>query len=224
MKNEIEMQLCLFRKYLIDKGYKEYTASGLDSTVGQYITAVEIVFLEERLSVEEFNRRINEICCLYDIGGAKESIGERGHRTVINALKRYREFIYPSWRTSEKAIVTNKMIPKTNEKKNEKIVNQMMVNEKSIVTTRDLETNEISTYKLVRNKQNAENEVSMDSPLAKSLLGHRKGDIVTIDSLLPYQVEIVKVDNAENVKGIKSVNDFKVYKSFVNGRFFKTQP
>ena len=223
MKNEIEMQLCLFRKYLIDKGYKEYTASGLDSTVGQYITAVEIVFLEERLSVEEFNRRINEICRLYDIGGAKESIGERGHRTVINALKRYREFIYPSWRTSEKAIVTNKMIPKTNEKKNEKNINLMMVNEKSIVTTRDLETNEISTYKLVRVKKNAENEVLMNTSLAKSLLGHRKGDIVTIDSQLPYQVEIVKVDNSENEKGKKSVKDFKGYKPFVNGRFFKTQ-
>ena len=223
MENEREMQFYLFRKYLIDKGYKEFTASGLDSTVGQYITAVGMVFEEERLSVEEFNRRINEICFLYDIGGAKESIGERGHRTVINALKRYREFIYPSWRTSEKAIVTNKMIPKTNEKKNEKIVNLMMVNEKSIVTTRDLETNEISTYKLVRDKKNAGNEVSMDSPIAKSLLGHREGDIVTIDSLLPYQVEIVKVNNSENEKGKKSVNDFKVYKPFVNGRFFKTQ-
>ena len=209
MENEREMQFYLFRKYLIDKGYKEFTASGLDSTVGQYITAVGMVFEEERLSVEEFNRRINEICCLYDIGGAKESIGERGHRTVINALKRYREFIYPSWRTSEKAIVTNKMIPKTNEKKNEKTINLMMVNEKSIVTTRDLETDEISTYKLVRDKKNAENEVLMDSPLAKSLLGHRKGDIVTIDSLLPYQVEIVEVDNFENDIRKKAINIFK---------------
>lgn len=214
MENEREMQFYLFRKYLIDKGYKEFTASGLDSTVGQYITAVGMVFEEERLSVEEFNRRINEICCLYDIGGAKESIGERGHRTVINALKRYREFIYPAYCAPAKVIKKDKIIPKTNEKRNEKTINLMMVNEKSIVTTRILKTNEISTYKLVRNKQNAKNEVLMDSPLAKSLLGHRKGDIVTIDSLLPYQVEIVKVDNAENVKGIKSVNDFKVYKTF----------
>lgn len=214
MENEREMQFYLFRKYLIDKGYKEFTSSGLDSTVGQYITAVGMVFEEERLSVEEFNRRINEICCLYDIGGAKESIGERGHRTVINALKRYREFIYPAYCAPAKVIKKDKIIPKTNEKRNEKTINLMMVNEKSIVTTRILKTNEISTYKLVRNKQNAENEVLMDSPLAKSLLGHRKGDIVTIDSLLPYQVEIVKVDNAENVKGIKSVNDFKVYKTF----------
>lgn len=214
MKNEIEMQLCLFRKYLIDKGYKEFTASGLDSTVGQYITAVGMVFEEEKMSIEEFNRRINEICFLYDIGGAKESIGERGHRTVINALKRYREFIDPAYCAPAKVIKKDKIIPKTNEKKNEKTINLMMVNEKSLVTTRILKTNEISTYKLVRNKQNAENEVLMDSPLAKSLLGHRKGDIVTIDSLLPYQVEIVKVDNSENVKGIKSVNDFKVYKTF----------
>lgn len=223
MENEREMQFYLFRKYLVEKGYKEFTASGLDSTVGQYITAVGMVFEEEKMSIEEFNRRINEICCLYDIGGAKESIGERGHRTVINALKRYREFIDPAYCAPAKVIKKDKIIPKTNEKKNEKTINLMMVNEKSLVTTRILKTNEISTYKLVKNKQNAENEVSMDSPIAKSLLGHREGDIVTIDSLLPYQVEIVKVDNSENVKGIKSVNDFKVYKPFVNGRFFKTQ-
>lgn len=220
MENEREMQFYLFRKYLVEKGYKEYTPSGLESTVGQYIDAVGMVFEEEKMSIEEFNRRINEICCLYDIGGAKESIGERGHRTVINALKRYREFIDPAYCAPAKVIKKDKIIPKTNEKKNEKTINLMMVNEKSLVTTRNLETNEISTYKLVRNKQYAENEVLMDSPLAKSLLGHRKGDIVTIDSLLPYQVEIVKVDNSENVKGIKSVKDFKVYKPFVNGQYF----
>lgn len=214
MENEREMQFYLFRKYLVEKGYKEYTPSGLESTVGQYIDAVEKVLEEERMSIEEFNRRINEICFLYDIGGAKESIGERGHRTVINALKRYREFIDSAYCAPAKVIKKDKIIPKTNKKKNEKAINLMMVNEKSIVTTRNLETNEISTYKLVRNKQNAENEVLMDSPLAKSLLGHRKGDIVTIDSLLPYQVEIVEVDNFENVKGIKSVNDFKVDKTF----------
>lgn len=216
MENEREMQFYLFRKYLTGETYKPKVVFG-------YARAVEKVLEEERMSIEEFNRRINEICFLYDIGGAKESIGERGHRTVINALKRYREFINPAYCAPAKVIKKDKIIPKTNEKKNEKTINLMMVNEKSLVTTRNLETNEISTYKLVRDKKNAENEVLMDSPLAKSLLGHRKGDIVTIDSLLPYQVEIVKVDNAENVKGIKSVNDLKVYKPFVNGRFLKAQ-
>ena len=213
MENEREMQFCLFRKYLIGKGYKEFTAKGLDSTVGQYISAVGMVFEEERLSVEEFNRRINEICRLYDIGGAKQSLGEKGHRIVINALKRYREFIDPSYRALAKAIKKNKVIPnvipKTNEKNNEKVLNLMMVNEKSVVTICDLETNETHTYKLARDKKNTENEVLMDSPLAKSLLGHRKGDIVTIDSQLPYQVEIVEVDNFENDKRKKPVNIFK---------------
>lgn len=207
MENEREMQFYLFRKYLTGETYKPKVVFG-------YARAVEKVLEEERMSIEEFNRRINEICFLYDIGGAKESIGERGHRTVINALKRYREFIDPAYCAPAKVIKKDKIIPKTNEKKNEKTINLMMVNEKSLVTTRILKTNEISTYKLVRNKQNAENEVLMDSPLAISLLGHRKGDIVTIDSLLPYQVEIVEVDNVENVKGIKSVNDFKVDKTF----------
>ena len=53
MENEREMQFYLFRKYLVEKGYKEFTASGLDSTVGQYITAVEKVLEEERMSIEE---------------------------------------------------------------------------------------------------------------------------------------------------------------------------
>ena len=37
----------------------------------------------------------------------------------------------------------------------------------------------------------------------------RKGDIVTIDSQLPYQVEIVEVDNFGNNKRKKLVNIFK---------------
>ncbi len=209
MENEREMQFYLFRKYLIENGYKVYTPSGQPSVVFQYAREVEIILENERMSIEEFNRRINEICRLYDIGGAKESIGERGHRTVINALKRYREFIDPAYCAPAKVIKKDKMIPKTNEKKNEKTINLMMVNEKSVVTIRVLETNETHTYKLVRDKKNTENEVLMDSPLAKSLLGHRKGDIVTIDSQLPYQVEIVEVDNFENDKRKKPVNIFK---------------
>ena len=209
MENEREMQFYLFRKYLIENGYKVYTPSGQPSVVFQYAREVEIILENERMSIEEFNSRINEICFLYDIGGAKQRLGEKGHRRVINALKRYREFIDPAYCAPAKVIKKDKIIPKTNEKKNEKTINLMMVNEKSIVTTRDLETNETHTYKLVRNKQNAENEVSMDSPLAKSLLGHRKGDIVTIDSLLPYQVEIVEVDNFENDIRKKTVNIFK---------------
>lgn len=209
MENEREMQFYLFRKYLIENGYKVYTPSGQPSVVFQYAREVEIILENERMSIEEFNSRINEICFLYDIGGAKQKLGEKGHRRVINALKRYREFIDPAYCAPAKVIKKDKIIPKTNEKKNEKTINLMMVNEKSIVTTRDLETNETHTYKLVRNKQNAENEVSMDSPLAKSLLGHRKGDIVTIDSLLPYQVEIVEVDNFENDIRKKTVNIFK---------------
>ena len=209
MENEREMQFYLFRKYLIENGYKVYTPSGQPSVVFQYAREVEIILENERMSIEAFNSRINEICFLYDIGGAKQKLGEKGHRRVINALKRYREFIDPAYCAPAKVIKKDKIIPKTNEKKNEKTINLMMVNEKSIVTTRNLETNEISTYKLVRNKQNAEDEVSMDSPLAKSLLGHRKGDIVTIDSLLPYQVEIVEVDNFENDIRKKAINIFK---------------
>ena len=34
-----------------------------------------------------------QIASLYDIGGAKEEIGDRGNRTVITALRRFEDFV-----------------------------------------------------------------------------------------------------------------------------------
>lgn len=40
-----------------------------------------------------WQKKISSIASLYDIGGAKEEIGDRGNRTVINALRRFEDFV-----------------------------------------------------------------------------------------------------------------------------------
>ena len=82
-----------FRKYLIEKGYSEYTPSGRLSTVYQYVNCVENVSRNEGISWEEMAENINHLVVEYDTGGEKANYGSRGNRSVINALKQYREFI-----------------------------------------------------------------------------------------------------------------------------------
>ena len=88
-----EVMFSRFKNYLIECGYKEYTPSGLPSTVYQYITAIEKVRSWEGMSYGEVDENINELCREYDLGGSKERLGATGHNTVINALKRYRFFL-----------------------------------------------------------------------------------------------------------------------------------
>lgn len=88
-----ETQLLKFKDYLVNGGYSEFTPKGHPSTAFQYANWIEYILDEESFSIEDLNLHIDEICDLYDRGGAKQKIGERGHSSVINALKRYREFL-----------------------------------------------------------------------------------------------------------------------------------
>lgn len=82
-----------YETYLIEKGYKEETAQGDDSTVPQYVKAVGFVLEEERLTWSALKSQISSIVALYGEGGAKEELGNKQHKTVINALKRFYEFV-----------------------------------------------------------------------------------------------------------------------------------
>lgn len=82
-----------FLNYLIKQGYKEYTTAGMPSTALQYVSAVKEVASREWLSEASFKKEIKEIISKYDFGGKEEVYGMKGHRTVINALKRFREFL-----------------------------------------------------------------------------------------------------------------------------------
>ena len=90
VKGSIELA---FEEYLVNAGYCEYTASGNPSTVFSYIHAIKKVLEEEGLSWYTLQNNIDSIVSIYDIGGAKQHIGAHSNYTVINALKRFQEFV-----------------------------------------------------------------------------------------------------------------------------------
>ncbi len=93
---EQEKALNGFKSYLIRCGYAEYTPSGLPSTVYDYVGRIQKVLEWESMSLAELNQNIERICREYDTGGRKHELGEISHRSVINALKRYREYLSAS--------------------------------------------------------------------------------------------------------------------------------
>ena len=82
-----------YEKYLISIGYKQTTPSGHPSTVYQYLKAIRNVCDEEGINLIELKENIISIILKYDIGGKKETIGAKSHKTVINALKRFEDFL-----------------------------------------------------------------------------------------------------------------------------------
>lgn len=81
-----------FKKYLIQKGYKEKTESGKPSTVEDYCKRIDFVCDVEHCSWDQLAQNIDEVVYRYDIGGSQEDTGNRSHRSVINALKRFQEY------------------------------------------------------------------------------------------------------------------------------------
>ena len=82
-----------YEKYLISIGYKQTTPSGHPSTVYQYLKAIRNVCDEEGINLIELKENISSIILKYDICGEKETIGVKSHKTVINALKRFEDFL-----------------------------------------------------------------------------------------------------------------------------------
>lgn len=82
-----------FEEYLANAGYREHTDSGSPSTVFSYSHAIRKVLDEEGLSWHTLKSCIDNIVHVYDIGGSKFHIGAMSNFTVINALRRFREFV-----------------------------------------------------------------------------------------------------------------------------------
>lgn len=82
-----------FINYLINAGYKTETDSGYDSTVYSYAKAAESVIKEEGVTWLDLESNIADIIDRYDVGGAREDFGAKSNKTVINALKRFKEFV-----------------------------------------------------------------------------------------------------------------------------------
>ncbi len=83
-----------FEAYLIHAGYKTETPSGHPSTVYSYIGAIERhVLEEEHITWDALKTCIDSIVKRYDVGGPKAHIGAKSNCTVIDALKRFAEFV-----------------------------------------------------------------------------------------------------------------------------------
>lgn len=75
-----------FETYLAASGYEE-------NVVYQYSRAIDIVCEEEGITWVELIDTILTVIKRYDRGGEKEKLGNYQKRTVINALKRFWDFV-----------------------------------------------------------------------------------------------------------------------------------
>ena len=82
-----------YEAYLESAGYPVVGKSGNKSTVPQYSRAVEKVIEREGLTWEGLADDIANIVKKYDVNGPEEAYGHHGHKTNINALKRYSEML-----------------------------------------------------------------------------------------------------------------------------------
>ena len=82
-----------YEAYLEAAGYPVVGVSGNDSTVPAYSRAVEKVIENEGITWADLQINISNIVAKYDVGGACEDFGNKSNKTVINALKRFGEFV-----------------------------------------------------------------------------------------------------------------------------------
>ena len=83
-----------FRKYLIEKGYSEYTPSGNPSTVYDYAKRVQRIYEREGISLRKLADNINFYVSKYDQFGDEADFGKKSHNAYINALKRFEELFH----------------------------------------------------------------------------------------------------------------------------------
>lgn len=75
-------------------------------------------------------------------------------------------------------------------------VSTKLVDFGNTVTILDLDTEETETYKIVNTIEVVnvdDNNISVESPLAKAITGHQIGDIVTVDGPIKYSVKILEI-------------------------------
>ena len=82
-----------FENFLIEKGYSLVTPSGNPSTVYDYIKRIDKICKWEDKTWQELVDDIDAVLSQYDVGGVKEEYGNKSHNAVINALRRFKEFI-----------------------------------------------------------------------------------------------------------------------------------
>jgi hypothetical protein len=90
MNNKIKEE---FETNLRNSGFSEVTPSGRPSTVYDYSWRVERVVDRENISWLKLAANVDDIIQSYDKGGVEEEYGSSGNGAVINALRRFKEFV-----------------------------------------------------------------------------------------------------------------------------------
>ena len=83
-----------FISYLKKEGYKEWSQKGNETTIKSYVYSIERVMKIEQVDTwSEFTDHIQD--CLFKYGeyGEMRDFGKESNSTVINALKRFMEFL-----------------------------------------------------------------------------------------------------------------------------------
>lgn len=93
-----------FEEYLINNGYKQTTPSGNPSTVYDYIKRIDKICEWEDITWQQLANNSQMYLMQYDIGGTKEDLGKKSHNAVINALRRFSEFVTHSLQKNEDKI------------------------------------------------------------------------------------------------------------------------
>ena len=78
-----------FEEYLLAKNYRPTTSI-------DYPARLERLCKKEKISYEHLAQHIYEIMPQYEKNGKKNSYGRRSHSSVINALRRFSEFLSDS--------------------------------------------------------------------------------------------------------------------------------
>ena len=100
---------------------------------------------------------------------------------------------------SEQAEVEGKIASIEAMLENAEVIKDVNTNKVSIgttVTLKYLEDDEVDTYTIVGSKEADpfDNKISNESPIAKAIIGSKKGELVTVDSPNgKYQVEILEI-------------------------------
>ncbi|MBR1601081.1 MAG: hypothetical protein IJ677_05830 [Alphaproteobacteria bacterium] len=76
----------LFEAWLLDNNYKPTTAV-------DYPNRLRLLCAREKISYEYLAKHLLEIIPQYDKMGKNSSYGHRSHSSVINALRRFAEFL-----------------------------------------------------------------------------------------------------------------------------------
>jgi hypothetical protein len=91
-----------FEKYLVQKGYSQFTPSGHPSTTYDYAkNRIPKICERERISVEQLAGNVRHYVEKYDDGSSESKFGKKSHSAFINALKRFEEFVNSKSRKGE---------------------------------------------------------------------------------------------------------------------------